>query len=381
MKSQGEQILLGVERASKAAISIPTQREFYTVIDLFSGCGGMSLGFKQAGFEVVLAVDIDSNANQEYECNLGSISHQIDLFEVSSDQILNLAWIKKGELDVLVGCPPCQGFTQLRSRNKSYQTNDLVGRMAKLVVEINPRFVVFENVPGLLHQGIDHFDEYLSILAKAGYHTVYDKLQAADYGVPQLRKRVIALSTRIDSLKSKLSLPRATYCNPKKVDRLKLKPWRTVRDAISHLPPVTSGMTHSSVHNHQSVDHSKDVLEIIRHVPHDGGSRKAIPKHLWLDCHKKLDKGAENIYGRMSWDSPSPTISSRCNTPACGRFIHPEQDRGITIREALLLQSFPMYYRLTASPSVATQLVGNAMPVRFAKRIAQHIAGYLQKLK
>lgn len=216
----------------------------HTVVDMFSGCGGMSLGFKQAGFNVILAVDIDSASNQEYKQNLGSTPHKLDLFEVSSNQILNLARIKSGELDVLVGCPPCQGFTQLRSRSNSYHTNDLVGRMAKLAVEINPRFVVFENVPGMLHQGKDHFDEYLSILAKAGYHTVYDKLQAADYGVPQLRKRVIALSTRVDSLKSKLSLPRVTYCNPKKADKLKLKPWRTVRDAIGYLPHVASGMSH-----------------------------------------------------------------------------------------------------------------------------------------
>ncbi len=354
------------ETQAEAASYSQSRYTTHTVVDMFSGCGGMSLGFIQAGFNVILAVDIDSAANQEYEQNLGFTPHELDLFEVSSNQILNLARIKEGELDVLVGCPPCQGFTQLRSRSKSYQTNDLVRRMAKLAVEISPRFVVFENVPGLLRQGKDHFNEYLSILANAGYHTVYDMLQAADYGVPQRRKRVIALSTRIDSLKSKLSLPRATYCNPKKADKLKLKPWRTVRDAIGQLPPVTSGMTHPSVHNHQSVDHSEKVLEIIRHVPHDGGSRKEIPKHLWLDCH------------RMSWNSPSPTISSRCNTPACGRFIHPEQDRGITIREALLLQSFPMYYRLTACSSVATQLVGNAMPVRFAKRIAQHIAGYLK---
>jgi len=373
---------LGVERTSKTSISIPTPEESFSVIDLFSGIGGMSLGFTNAKFDVNLAIDNNDSANAEYERNLGKKPVSFDLFTTSSKEIMGTAGIEKGDLDILVGCPPCQGFTQLRGRNLNYRTNDLVTKMANLAVEIEPSFVVFENVPGILTKGKQYFDEYLSILSKGGYCTVHGKLQAADFGVPQRRTRVIAISTKINELKENLELPKPTHCKPKLAKKKKLKPWRTVRDTISHLPPLKSGERYPRIVNHEASKHNESVLRMIKHVPHDGGNRIDIPRKYWLQCHKDLKtKGAENIYGRMHWDQPSLTLSSRCTVPACGRFIHPEQDRGMTIREALLLQTFPRSYKLGTGLAEAARLVGNAMPVLFAEKIAHHLRNMLEQLE
>jgi len=344
-----------------------------TVMDLFSGCGGMSLGFKQAGFQPVLAADIDPDANREYTRNVGLVPQHLDLFDIDGPVLLELAGLDQGQLDVLVGCPPCQGFTWLRSRSKEYTTNSLVPKMAKIAAEMLPKYVILENVVGMLTYGAVQFGKYVERLARADYSTVYGIVRAADYGVPQHRERVIAISTQHDGHETRLTLPAPTHANPANARALGLSPWTTVRGAIADLPALESGESASSPRNHSASCHSEKVLKIVRAVPHDGGSRRSIPRRFWLDCHKKLKRGAENVYGRMWWDRPGPTVSSRCTVPACGRFTHPEQDRGMTLREALRLQSFPDSYVFSVTTNKAARFLGNAMPVLLARRLAEHV--------
>jgi DNA (cytosine-5)-methyltransferase 1 len=333
-------------------------------IDLFCGCGGASLGLKMAGCRVVAAIDIDPVACKTYSENVGLTPVCQDLRFFNGQRILEFYGLEKNDVDLVVGCPPCQGFSSLRRTR--YPTGkdprkDLVNIFLDRVSEIQPKAVIFENVLGIVRgEGNEYFQNFLLRMEKMGYTNAWDVINAADYGVPQFRKRVIALSVKNDL--GRLTFPPKTHAHPAKIKDGQ-KPWKTVRDAIGDLPPLNPG-EHSSIPNHSARMHSPKVLEIIKSIPKNGGSRRSLPPQLWLPCHKELagKKGAESVYGRMSWDKPSPTITCRCTTPSSGRFIHPEQDRAITPREAARLQSFGDDVIFPQEFTVAERLIGNAVP-------------------
>jgi DNA (cytosine-5)-methyltransferase 1 len=351
-----------------------------TLVDLYSGCGGASLGFQEAGFRIVAAVDIDHWACETYEKNLGIKPIEGDLRNVSGKQILKRAGLKRGEVDLVVGCPPCQGFSSLRRTRKGDspdENDDLLDVFAERIIEIFPRMVVFENVKGIMHgRGKKYLRKFIKKLEKHGYFPTGKLLNAADFGVPQLRKRLILIFTREASITDCLLpvLPDETHVNPEQADSEKSQLWVTVKDKISNMPPLASGEKDPSISLHEATDHKENALQIIKNIPKDGGSRRDLPKHLWLPCHKKLkSRGAETVYGRMSWSKPSPTITSRCVVPACGRFIHPDQNRGITLREAARLQSFEDTYTFTGIKEEIARQIGNAMPPLLATAIGQAI--------
>jgi DNA (cytosine-5)-methyltransferase 1 len=335
------------------------------VVDLFCGCGGASLGLKMAGHKVVAAVDIDPIACKTYTENLGLIPICGDLRFFTGQQILEFYGLKKDDIDLVVGCPPCQGFSSLRrTRYPSGEDSrkGLVDIFLKRVSEIQPKAVIFENVPGIAtSEGSNYLQNFVLRMGKMGYKTCWDIVNAADYGVPQFRKRAIALSIN-DGVKS--DFPPKTHAHPDEV-KDDQKPWRTVRDEIEDLPPLAPGGS-SSIPNHVARNHSLRVLAIIKNIPKNGGSRRSLPKDLWLPCHLKLrgkkGRGAESVYGRMCWDRPSPTITCRCTTPSSGRFIHPEQDRAITPREAARLQTFADDFVFPKEFASAERLIGNAVP-------------------
>lgn len=336
-------------------------------LDLFCGCGGASLGLKMAGHRVVAALDIDPTACKTYSENVGLTPVCQDLRFFSGQQILEFYGLEKDDVDLIVGCPPCQGFSSLRMTR--YPTGedsrkDLVNVFLDRVSEIQPKAVIFENVLGIMRaEGKEYFQKFLLSIEKMGYTTTWDIVNAADYGVPQFRKRVIALSVKRDSGRSP-TFPPKTHAHPAKIEGQQ-KPWKTVQEAIGDLPPLNPG-ERSSIPNHVARSHSPKVLEIIRNVPKNGGSRRSLPPQLWLPCHRELAgnkrRGAESVYGRMSWDKPSPTITCRCTTPSSGRFIHPEQDRAITPREAARLQSFRDNAIFPQEFTAAERLIGNAVP-------------------
>ena len=282
---------------------------------MFCGCGGASLGFRLAGCEVVGASDVDGEACETYRRNLGLTPLRTDLRRATSAQLLEAFGLGRGDVDVVVGCPPCQPYSSLHNTrgNGSHDGLGTLGAFARLVDEIRPLAVVLENVPGLASRPL--FSAYLRKMSRLGYVSRYSVLNAVDYGVPQNRRRLVCVSIR--TVKASLDWS---------ADAGRVPEVRTVRDAIGDLPPLRAGEAHPEVPNHRARSHCERVMRLIRAVPKDGGSRRDLPKDLWLRCHLELERdggGAENVYGRIRWDEPAPTMTTRCTTPSSGRFLHP----------------------------------------------------------
>jgi len=337
-------------------------------IDLFSGAGGGSKGFVDAGFSAVGALDNNQDLSKTYFKNISLNPIICDINECSGSNILSHFGIDKKEVNVLIGCPPCQGFSSLK-KNGLDPRNSLLLNYARKIKEILPEFFVFENVSGIVFErNIKFFKKFLTYIKKIGYECRYDILNAADYGVPQVRKRMILIATRIKEFKMKLELPEPNY-------GLKAQyRWRTVGDAINDLPRLKNGEK-SSIPNHNAPNHTPRILDMIKEIPINGGSRTDLPKKFWLKCHLR-HKGHTDVYGRLWWDKPSPTITCGCQSPSKGRFIHPYQNRGITLRESARLQSFSDDFIFYGNRTQCAEQIGNAFPPIFAKAIANKILEY-----
>lgn len=329
-----------------------------TAIDLFSGAGGLSEGLRRAGFRVLAAVEKDALASATYRANHKGVRlWERDIRRVSGSELMRATRIKQGELDLLAACPPCQGFSAIRTKNRSRRISDprnaLISEVLRLVRSIRPRSIMMENVP---HLAMDRrFGRFCRALNGLGYHFEWDVLNAADYGVPQRRKRLVLLA-------SKARIPR--FPSPSRVAR-------TVRQGIGALP--RPGRGNDELHDYDVV-RSAEVERRIQNVPHDGGSRRALGVRNQLQCHQAL-RGFHDVYGRMSWDKPAPTITGGCINPSKGRFLHPRQNRAITLREAALLQSFPRRYKFSMDRGryAAAEMIGNALPPEFIRRIGMAI--------
>jgi DNA (cytosine-5)-methyltransferase 1 len=333
-------------------------------IDLFCGCGGLSLGLKKAGYEVVAGVEIDPRASATYALNHPKTRLiQSDVRNVDAKSVFLSTGLKRGTLDLLAGCPPCQGFSTLRTRKKSTSSaderNDLIYEFARLIDELNPKSIMLENVPALQHD--ERFNAFCTQLKESGYQFVFKVLNVATFGVAQRRRRLILLASRTADVTLAAHGPRTP----------------TVREVIGGLPKA--GTSGDKLHDLQR-RHSPRVQAIINAIPKDGGSRSALPNDLILDCHRRSD-GFKDVYGRMVWDAPAPTITSGCTNPSKGRFIHPEDDRAITLREAAMLQGFPRTYKFISAFGMHANslMIGNALPPPFialhARRL-RHETGY-----
>lgn len=325
-------------------------------IDLFSGCGGLTLGLRNAGFQVVAAVDADPLAVSTYRRNHRRTKLVTqDIRQVDPASLKRLLKLKVGELDLLAGCPPCQGFSTLRTQNGGRQIedpmNDLVFEVLRFLKVFKPRAVMLENVPGLLSD--DRLGKFGRALRKLNYQFEAKVFDAANFGVPQRRRRMILMAVRGATPKFAIA------------DEVAI----TVREAIGHLPyPRTSD---DPAHNYTTV-RGKRTKQLIANIPRNGGSRSSLPKKLQLECHKDV-AGFRDVYGRMSWSLPAPTMTGGCINPSRGRFLHPTQNRSITLREAALLQGFPSDYNFDLSRGryPVAQLIGNAFPPSFAEKHAR----------
>jgi len=329
-------------------------------IDLFSGCGGLSLGLKKAGFAVAAAVEIDCNAQETYRLNHPNVRlYAQDIRELDPADVLREASLKPGELDLLAGCPPCQGFSRLRTKNQRTSVRDdrnsLVADFLRFIEVMKPKTVMLENVPALAKDA--RFLKLCRRMHVLGYQTVVHVPDAADYAVPQRRKRLIMLASNVHT--------------PVLAEKARRRV--TVREALNGLtkPKEARDKLHGLRENR-----SKEVRNLIAFVPKNGGSRGDLPKRYQLDCHKRSD-GFSDVYGRMTWDDVAPTITSGCHNPSKGRFLHPSQNRAITLREAAILQGFPRRYRFNVDhgKEAIALMIGNALPPPF---IAAH-AGALKK--
>ncbi|WP_157735229.1 DNA cytosine methyltransferase [Pseudofrankia inefficax] len=333
-----------------------------TLIDLFCGAGGMTLGFMQAGFQPILSIDHDLPSIETHRANFPGMSICTDIRD----------FVDFPSADVVVGGPPCQGFSRLgKQARKERLENFLWKDYMRCVASSKPSVFVIENVPEFLKDpaflGVSEESE------KLGYKLTVSVLNAADFGVPQRRQRTIMIGSRIGPP----SLPRATHQKPGDQMNLftELPTWRTVRDAIGDLPLEP---TNENLHNSRNV--SKLSLERYRHVP-PGGNRKDLPEDLQPDCWRYKDPrggGSTDLMGRLEWDAPSLTIRTQFLKPEKGRYLHPAADRSITVREGARLQTFPDDFKFTGSVFQTVKQIGNAVPVELARQVAlevfQHMA-------
>ncbi len=350
----------------------PSESFSLMAIDVFSGGGGLTVGLKRAGFSVIGAVEIEKHAFSTYKANHPEVTaFKQDICTVEGGIFNQLS--PTGHIDLLAGCPPCQGFSSLTSKYaKADPRNELILQMGRLVEEVKPRTVMMENVPGLLQKGKPLFNRFLEMLTSLGYRCNYRVLQVADYGVPQSRRRLVLLAGQ----DMEIRLPEPTHS---KAPTLGLQPWRDVASAIKGVPePVT--LQEASLKGGPQVFDWHVVRNIsvrnerrLRYAQQGKGWTK-IPKRLRPECHQDRNAGFSNVYGRMRWDEVSPTITGGCTTFSKGRFGHPDHNRTISVREAALLQTFPADYLIdTPFMDYACDIVGNALPCDFAEIIARQV--------
>ena len=345
------------------------------VIDMFSGCGGMSSGFRAVNglvpaFRLAMAIDVDRVANASYARNLGLTPREVDVSALAEDEselkrLIQSSRRREGNPLVLIGCAPCQGFSSHRNRaGASDGRNSLFVDFAKIASVLKPDAVVVENVPELLTNKYWSFvEEARTILQASGYTVYLGVHNMAEFGVPQERFRAVMLA-----------LPRR-FTPPRPI--LPAAKFRTVRQVIGGLRAIEAGEHDRTDEMHYSAGHQPSTIETIRAVPADGGNR---PRNVGPPCLRRAEERQgkavyEDVYGRLFWDRPAITITAYARNPASGRFVHPEQDRGLSVREASLLQGFPSEYWFAGSLDERFRQIGNAVPPIFSSYLAAYLLG------
>ena len=340
-------------------------------VDLFCGLGGLTHGLISGGIKVSAGYDLDSECRYPYEKNnKGAGFYEQDVASLKGSEIRK-AW-GRASFTLLAGCAPCQPFSTYSRRGRKQRSDpkwDLVEEFSRLVTESNPDFVTMENVPQL----VDHevFSRFLTKLE--GYHVWWQVVDCIEYGVPQTRKRLVLLASRFGPIS--LLKP-----NSQKAER------PTVRGAIASLRKLEAGEVDPKDALHAACRLSDlNLQRIVASRP--GGSWRDWNIGLLSECHKKkTGETYPSVYGRMEWDQPSPTITTQCFGYGNGRFGHPEQHRAITLREAALLQTFPLRYVFLKPQekvrfAVLGRLIGNAVPVEIGRAVAKSIVVHLLHLK
>jgi DNA (cytosine-5)-methyltransferase 1 len=349
---------------------MPNQ-EMLTAVDLFSGAGGMSLGLGRAGFKIVLAADYWTPACASYRRNFPDHRFvQADLGKMEPSSLAEHG-VGPGSVDLVAGGPPCQGFSIQRIGPDSDPRNHLVLRFGEYVEWLRPRMFIMENVPGLVgKRGRELAAHFESRMVAAGYGVTSAVLDAAAYGVPQRRRRVVFAGWRLEDGVPPFSLPGAT---------LRESDYRTVSDAIGDLPsPPMDYSPHPSDPLHRRMKISTLNEQRLRLIP-PGGGFEDLPINLRVDCHKA---GAERIghryvYGRLHPDEPAATITARFDSFTRGQFAHPSEHRNISLREGARLQTFPDGFEFTGTQEEIAAQIGNAVPPLFAEQLGSAVVKHL----
>ena len=338
-------------------------------VDLFAGGGGLSLGLKQAGFVVSAAVESEPSACDTYSINhRGTVLFNRDIREISGIELIRTS--PTLEIDFIAACPPCQGFSSLTSKYKKADLrNELIFEFVRLVEEVLPAAIMMENVPGLAKKGSSIFRSAMDRLSAAGYNLTQATLDVANFGIPQHRKRLVVLGGR----GFPITIPPATHAEKQTVNQ---RPWVTVRDAIENFDRPSTLLKAIALGGPEVVNwhvtRSISPINLARlRATRAGTDRSRLPVELRPKCHQGSDSGFSNVYGRMSWDKPAPTITGGCTTLSKGRFGHPSLLRTISVREAATLQSFPLTYQFSGGfMEKVCDIIGNALPPRFAEIMA-----------
>jgi DNA (cytosine-5)-methyltransferase 1 len=344
-----------------------------TVVDLFCGAGGFTQGFVASGFRPVWANDFDAACIRTYAANFGPHAVAGDLTEI----VARPEEFPLPPADVVIGGPPCQGFSLLNKNRATDVRKELWRAYWTVVRRVEPSVFVMENVPELLAS--PEFVEFRRTAERTGWRIVADVLVAADFGVPQKRRRAIVIGSRIGVP----SLPRPTHADPRFADGLGRRPWTTVREAIGDLPrprgiePRPRRGPPLDLHFGRTPT-AKSVARY-RAVP-AGGNRFDLQERrrdLTPACWIRKTAGGTDLFGRLWWDRPSVTIRTEFFKPEKGRYLHPDQHRPITHREAARLQTFPDDFRFVGSKTEIARQIGNAVPCVFAAAIAGAVREHL----
>ena len=331
-------------------------------VDLFCGAGGLTHGLEAGGVPVVAGVDSDDACRWPYEANnLSTEFHARDVAELTADELTS--WFGGAGLRVLAGCAPCQPFSSYTRRDKAGRDRwSLLSRFAQLVEATHPEVVTMENVPAVRKHGV--FRYFVGCLENCGYEVWHEVVDCADYGLPQRRRRTVLLA----SLVGPLRLPEPTSGTP-----------ATVRTAIAGLPQLEQGERDDDDPLHVASRLSSLNLRRIQ-ASRPGGTWHDWPDDLIVNCHRRATGSTyQSVYGRMRWDAPAPTLTTQFYGYGNGRFGHPDQDRGLSLREGAILQGFPSSYAFTprgVHPQFKTlgRLIGNAVPYNLGYEIGRAIS-------
>ena len=328
-------------------------------IDFFCGAGGLTRGMLDAGICVVAGVDSNRRLQRTYEHNNPpSRFFACDVSAINIARLREEVGIQATDTILYAACTPCQPFSTLNTAKGEDTRRSLLLDFAKIVVASPPDFIIVENVPGLNNAiGSSIYKAFISILHKHAFLEDAGTLDAKHFGVPQTRKRFIVMASRRGS-------PRLP--TPSTVERP-----ATVRQWIAKYPAITAGEASDQFANHVARPLSPHHYRIVKAVPPDGGSRSdVVDTSILLRCHQRNPKAHKDVFGRMAWHEPSPTLTCRCTDVYCGRFVHPEQHRGISLREAAALQTFADEYEFFGESFLETsRQIGNAVPVQLAKTL------------
>jgi len=343
---------------------VPGGNVLLSAVDLFCGAGGLSSGLRDAGIHISAGVDLDPACAYPFRANIKAAFHLLDVCALQPEQLATM-WAPETDIRVLASCAPCQPFSSYRRGvdTSGERQWPLVDEVRRLVDATLPEIVTMENVPRIVSAPV--FNRFVDALKELGYFVDVKSCYCPAYGVPQHRRRLVLLASRLGEIK----VPPG---------HLAPEAYPTVRDAIYDLPPVAHGQTHPDDPLHKSRTLTHINLARIRHsVP--GGTWEDWPEELRAPCHRKASgRTFRNVYARMVWDEPSPTITTMAYNFGTGRFGHPEQDRALTLREAANLQSFPPDYEFV-SPDGSVQfaplgrLIGNAVPPLLGAAIGRAI--------
>lgn len=397
------------------------------VVDLFCGAGGASLGFAMAGYEVVGAVDIDQQALDTYEKNLcdsdllddydGGVAFDEplradlsrgyddppgdDIPEITFADIREVFDLEKGEVDVICGCPPCQNFSSLRDTEpwpEDEPKDKLLRAFVDFVAEELPDVVFFENVQNIMSAGEEDPTTYVDWLKRSmkhltregdsrvtgGYGVNLDVLNAADYGVPQRRRRTIGLFV-YGRDNEQVSLPEPTHA--KHPDTVSKQPWKSVNRALEEVDGLKHDLGagerqvgivgYPDDEAHRARNHRQSTIDRMKAIRRHGDSWRDLQEtedeeHI-VEAHLSVDSGADSSYGIIDGELPAPTLTTRCTTPSCGRFTHPTENRALTPREGAVLMTFPRWFELPSQTDAAERVVGNAVPPEFVESLASRL--------
>jgi len=359
------------------------------VIDLFSGVGGLSYGFAHDdNFEIVAANEILPNMAKAYSLNHPTAKvYAEDIKDFNAEKVEKDLGIKASEIDIIVGGPPCQAYSTVGKRLIDDPRGKLFQEYYRVLKEFNPKFFLFENVKGLLSmQGGELLKTIISLFESLGYKVQYKLLNAADYGAPQIRERVVIIGSK---LKTNFEYPEITHYNPEEKSDLfnkKLKPYLTLEEAISDLPFIKSNeesFEYSSkpqndfqkfmrknaptkLMDHNSPNNNENLVKIMELLP-DGGTPEDLPEEL------RPTSGFKNTYCRLWWKRPATTITRNLSTPSSSRCIHPKAPRPLTTREGARIQCFPDDYQFFGSRGDRNLQIGNAVPTFLSNAVAKAI--------